>query len=63
MEPITISKLIRELTVIKQLHGDLKVCNIVYGDVERIYAVKLETYLKRDKNKQIKEEEKVVLIY
>ena len=63
MEPVTISKLIKELTALKQLHGDLKVCNIVYGSIEQIYTVTVETHLKRDKNKEIKEREKVVLIY
>ena len=55
--------MIQELSILKQMHGDLKVCNIVYGNIEQIYAIKEETHLKLDKNKEIKEREKVVLIY
>lgn len=61
MEQITISKLIKELTALKQLHGDLKVYHIAYGSVEQIYTVKVDVILKKEKDKQTKQE--AVLLY
>lgn len=56
MEQITISQLIKELTVLKQLHGDIKIYHIAFGSLEQVYSVKVETI-----NPKKKPEKAVVL--
>jgi len=59
MEQITITQLINELATLKKMHGDLKICHIAYGAIEKVYSVRVDTAIK----KETKEKEKVILLY